>query len=78
MRGRVVKYNAEILGSNWLHLQDGSGSAKSKDNDIAATTKGKAAVGDIVTVTGAVTLDKDLGAGYFFPVLIEDAALSKP
>lgn len=27
VRGRVVKYNAAILGRNWFHIQDGSGQA---------------------------------------------------
>lgn len=77
VRGRIVKYNAQIMGANWIHLQDGSGSAKGKDDDIAVTTQDNAAVGDVVTARGTVGLDKDIGAGYFFPVLIEKASLSK-
>lgn len=77
VRGRVVKYNGGIMGVNWLHLRDGSGSAKNKDNDIAVTSEASAATGDVVTVRGTVTLDKDLGAGYFFPVLIEKAEILK-
>ena len=33
VRGKVVKYNAGIMGKNWLHLQDGSGDAKAGTND---------------------------------------------
>jgi len=33
--------------------------------------------GEIVTARGTVTLEKDLGAGYFYPVLLEDARLAK-
>jgi hypothetical protein len=33
VRGRVVKFNAGILGKNWVHLQDGSGSPKAEDHD---------------------------------------------
>jgi hypothetical protein len=64
------------MGKNWLHLRDGSGTA-GKDNDITITTNDEAAVGDVVLVKGTVRVDKDFGAGYAYPVIIEDAKLSK-
>ena len=73
VRGKVVKFNAGIMGRNWLHLHDGSGTAASKDNDLAVTTKDTAKVGDLVTVTGPLHLDKDFGSGYTYPVILEDA-----
>jgi hypothetical protein len=76
VRGKVVKWNAGIMGKNWLHLRDGSGTA-GKDNDITITTSDEAAVGDVVLVKGTVRVDKDFGAGYAYPVIIEDAKLSK-
>lgn len=76
--GKVVKYNPEIMGKNWLHLQDGSGNAAAKSNDILVTSTASAQVGDVVTVSGVVHTDKDFGAGYAYKVLIEDATLSKP
>ncbi len=77
VRGQVVKVNAGILGKNWLHLQDGSGSAAGGTNDILVTTKDMAAVGDIVTAKGTVRTDVNLGSGYTYKVLIDDAAVSK-
>lgn len=76
LRGKVVKYNANILGTNWLHIQDGSGSAADGNNDLVVTSAAEAAVGDTVVVTGKVVLDKDVGAGYSYPVLVEDASLT--
>jgi hypothetical protein len=76
IRGKVVKYNAGIMGKNWLHLRDGSG-ASGKDNDITVTTQDQTAVGEVVLVKGTVRADKDFGAGYAYPVMIEDAKLSK-
>ena len=76
VRGKVVKFNAGIMGKNWLHLRDGSGAA-GKDNDITITTDDQTAVGDVVVVKGTVRIDKDFGAGYAYPVIIEDAKLSK-
>jgi hypothetical protein len=75
VRAKVVKYNAEIMGKNWIHLRDGSGSAADGTNDILATTTSQAKVGDVVTVKGVVRTDKDFGAGYAYKVLIEDATL---
>ena len=76
IRGKVVKYNEGIMGRNWLHIRDGSGTA-GKDNDLTITTAEKAAVGDVVVVKGTVRVDKDFGAGYSYPVIVEDAKLSK-
>jgi membrane protein implicated in regulation of membrane protease activity len=77
VRGKVVKVTPEVMGKNWLHLHDGTGSAAKKDNDITVTTSGLAAVGDVVLVKGVVHLDRDFGAGYTYSVIIEDAKVSK-
>ncbi len=75
--GKVVKYNAGIMGKNWIHLQDGTGSAASDSNDILVTTVAQAKLGDVVTVSGVVHTDKDFGAGYSYKVLIEEATLKR-
>jgi hypothetical protein len=77
IRGKVVKFNPGIMGKNWVHLQDGSGKADKQDNDITVTTQDMTAVGDTVVVKGTVRTDKDFGAGYAYPVIVEDAKLSK-
>ena len=71
MRGKVVKFNEAIMGKNWLHLRDGTG--KEPANDLTVTTQAKAKVGDTVLLDGTVTLDKNLGAGYNYDAIIEDA-----
>jgi hypothetical protein len=75
LRAKVVKFNGGIMGKNWLHLRDGSGSAEKDTNDILATTAAEAKVGDVVTVKGIVRTDKDFGAGYAYKVMIEEATL---
>lgn len=77
VRGKVVKFLGGIMGKNWIHLRDGSGSAEKADNDIAVTTNEMAAVGDVVVISGVVHVDKDFGAGYRYPVIIEDAKVTK-
>lgn len=74
VRGKVVKYNANIMGKNWLHVQDGTGSAGS--NDLLVTTTVEAKLGDTVLVEGKVALNKDFGAGYKYALLIEDAKVT--
>jgi alkylated DNA nucleotide flippase Atl1 len=73
--GKVVKYNPEIMGKNWLHMRDGSGSAADNTNDILVTSRNQAKIGDIVTAKGIVRTDMDFGSGYAYKVLIEDATL---
>ncbi len=76
VRGKVVKFNANIMGKNWMHLRDGSGTA-GKDNDLTVTTGDAVSVGDVVTAKGTVRTDKDFGAGYAYPVIVEDAKITK-
>jgi len=76
LRGKVVKVNEAILDRNWLHLQDGSGSAADGTNDITITTDAAAKVGDVVTVKGVLATEKDFGAGYAYKVIVEKAQLS--
>ncbi len=77
IRARVVKFNAEIMGKNWIHLRDGSGTAEKGDNDITVTTDAVVAKGDIVSVRGKVGVDRDFTAGYAYPVIIEEAKVIK-
>jgi hypothetical protein len=77
VRGKVVKYTANVLGLNWVHLHDGSGSAKDNTNDVLVTTKDQTKVGDVVVAKGVVHTDKDLGSGYSYKVLVEEATLQK-
>ena len=75
VQGKVVKYNGGIMGKNWLHLRDGSGTAADNTHDILVTTDANAKLGDVVTVSGVVHANKDFGAGYNYKVLIEEATL---
>ena len=74
LRARVVKYNAMIMGKNWLHIQDGTGAEGS--HDLTVTTVQTAKVGDQVLVEGKVKLDVDLGAGYHYDLLLEEAKVT--
>ena len=75
LTGKVIKFTPEIMNKNWVHLQDGSNF--NGFNDITITTLEKVKVDEIVTLKGKVVLNKDLGSGYKYDVLIEDAVLVK-
>ena len=73
VRGKVVKVTSGVMGRNWLHVRDGSGSPETKDHDLTVTTDAAVKVGDVVTVAAAVSVDRDFGAGYAYPVILENA-----
>lgn len=75
IRGKVSKYNSGIMKRNWIHLQDGS--SPEKNLDFTATSNEEVMLGDIVTLEGIITLDKDFGAGYFYTTIMENARIIK-
>jgi len=74
LNAKVVKINKAIMGKNWITLQDGTGTKP--ENKLVATSGAIVTPGDIVIVKGTVKTDVDLGHGYFYKVLLEDATFS--
>jgi len=77
VRGQVVKISRNIMGKNWIHIQDGTGDPMKNTHDLVITTHDTAAKGDVVTVKGTVEADKDFGSGYKYDVIIEDSSVAK-
>ena len=75
VRAKVMKVSKNILGKNWITLQDGTG--KAPDNKLLATSTELAEIGDVVTAKGLVKTDVDLGSGYTYKVVLEEATFSK-
>lgn len=71
--GKVVKVNNEIMNTNWVHIQDGTGS--NGTHDLLVTTDQIVEIGSVITAEGKVVVDKDFGAGYFYPVLLENCKI---
>ncbi|GFO70435.1 hypothetical protein GMLC_40140 [Geomonas limicola] len=69
--GKVMKISPKIMGKNWLHLQDGSGTAFEKNNDLVVTTNELPKVGDVVTLSGTLAKNKNFGSGYKYDVILE-------
>jgi len=70
IRGQVTKYNASIMKRNWIHIQDGT--EHNGKFDLVATSNMEFKVGNIVTIEGKVTLNKDFGYGYSYEILLEE------
>ena len=75
IKGRVMKFTPGIMGRNWMHLRDGTGTAG--NNDLTVTTTDLAKVGDVVTMRGTLVIDQDFGGGYTYSALLEKAAVQK-
>jgi len=74
LKARVIKINTSIMGRNWITLQDGTGTEP--DNRVLATSQEEVAPGDLVVAKGTLNTDVDLGYGYEYKVLLEEATFS--
>lgn len=75
VKGSVVKVNNQIMGRNWVHLQDGT--KNGEEYDLTCTTQETVSVGDVITFEGVIGLDRDFTSGYFYPVIMEEAVVVK-
>ena len=75
LRGMVMKVNLNIMGKNWVHLQDGTGDPLTNTHDLVITTGETPSQGQTVTVEGTMRAAKDFGAGYSYAAIIEDAKI---
>ncbi len=72
IRGKVTKFTANVMNKNWVHIRDSS-----TLDDLTLTTDGTAAVDAVVVIEGKLALDRDFGFGYVYPLIVEDARLTK-
>jgi len=76
VQGKVVKFSPQIMGKNWIHLQDGSGDPLKNTHDLVVTTSLELPEGqEIITIEGIVRANKDFGAGYSYEVIVEEARI---
>jgi len=76
VRGKVMKVSPNIMGRNWIHIQDGTGNPDENSHDLVITTKEEPKPDwDVITIEGVLAADKDFGAGYKYKVIIEDASI---
>jgi hypothetical protein len=75
VRGKVVRVSANIMGKNWIHLQDGSGDQKKGTHNLVVTSQAMPVIGEVVTAKGILFKNKDFGGGYKYEVIVEKAEL---
>lgn len=76
IRAKVVKISPNILGRDWVHLQDGTGEGEVARIVFVGKAEG-IEVGEVVSASGKASLDKDFGSGYVYPIVIEEARFAK-
>ncbi len=77
VRGKVVKVSAGIMGKNWIHIQDGTGTQAKKNHNLVCTSQDMADVDDVVTISGVLVKDKDFGGGYKYSAIVEESTIKK-
>ena len=77
IKGKVVKVSAGIMGKNWIHIQDGTGTQAKGTHNLVCTSSEMAKVGDVITVSGTLAKDRDFGSGYRYDAIVENATFNK-
>ena len=77
VKGKVVKFSPNIMGRNWIHLQDGTGNPLKNSHDLVVTSEAAVETGQVVVAEGTLAAEKDFGAGYKYDAIIEQANVSQ-
>jgi hypothetical protein len=73
LQGVAAKVTS-VQGSYYVHLKDGSGAA-GKDDDLIVITGAEVKADQRVILEGRVALNKDVGMGAPYPVVVENATV---
>lgn len=76
VHGTAAKVTA-VQGAYYVHLKDGSGTA-GKDDDLVVVSGTEVKADQQLTLEGRVALDKDVGMGTSYPVVVENATVVGP
>lgn len=71
LKAKVMKVGTGIMGKNWITLSDGTG--KAPDDKLLATTNQQVKIGSTLSVTGILKTNVDLGSGYKYKAVLEEA-----
>ncbi len=72
LRATVVKVNSQIMGKNWLHLRDAS-----SEQELTATTAETVETGSTLVISAKLATDQNFGAGYSYPIILEEAKIEQ-
>jgi hypothetical protein len=74
VRAKVTRFTPNIMGKNWIRVRDGSGDRG--QNELVVTTSDEARIGDVILIRGIVSVDRDLGFGKKYLVIVENAEIT--
>lgn len=76
VRGTVVALTMNVMGTNFVHIRDGSGAVEKRTHDLVLkVAQTPPNVGEQALFEGTVQVDVDLGAGYTYSALLEEATV---
>ena len=75
VRGQVTKVTAGVQGHTFFHLRDGKSKAGEPPSDLVVTSNSTPERGQIATYEGTLRTQVDIGIGYSYPILLENAEL---
>lgn len=73
IKGQCVKVNRNIMGKNWVHIQDGSKADDDTSLDLTISTQDEVNVGEVIVFEGTIATNKDFGSGYRYDIIMEEA-----
>jgi hypothetical protein len=75
VRGQVTKVTPDVQGRAFFHVRDGNLNGKGVATDLVVTSVIAPTRGQVATFEGTLRADDDIGIGYKYPVLLEDATV---
>jgi hypothetical protein len=75
VRGQVTKVTPNVQGHTFFHLRDGSPGAPGPATDLIVTSSLEPKRGEVATFEGTLRADVDIGIGYHYPLLLENALI---
>ena len=75
VRGQVTKVTPDVQGRAFFHLRDALASDSRPSADLVVTSLVVPKRGQVAVYEGTLRADHDIGIGYEYPVLLEDATL---
>jgi len=75
VRGQVTKVTAGVQGHTFFHLRDGKPGDPEPAPDLVVTSDSTPARGQVATFEGTLRANADVGIGFKYPILLENAVL---
>ena len=73
VRGQVTKVTAGVQGHTFFHLRDGKPGEPTPATDLVVTSDATPERGQVATFEGTLRADADVGIGFKYPILLENA-----